>query len=93
MHVEGSVNFDGKTHQIVKGAANAGRDWGRGVWNYNSFWMWSTGQGYLKDKRRFGLDIGKGFENPKQVKAYEDSVFIDGVMQKLGVVYYESIKD
>jgi len=36
-------------------------DWGRGVWKYASNWIWARGQGFLKDGKRFSLNLGGGF--------------------------------
>lgn len=41
MKVTGYLEYQDKKFPI-KNFANGGRDWGRGVWNYNSFWMWAT---------------------------------------------------
>lgn len=36
-------------------------DWGRGVWEYSSFWNWASASGFLPDGRRVGLNLGCGF--------------------------------
>jgi len=54
-----------------------GSDWGRGVWPYNTFWVWARGQGRLPDNSRFALNFGNGFEDPKARKATEDAYFVN----------------
>lgn len=67
-----------------------GRDIGRGVWNYSSFWFWAHAQGFVVDpttggKLSFGLDMGNGFEHGSS-ETYEDSVLLSGRLHKLKVV-------
>lgn len=66
-----------------------GRDIGRGVWNYNSYWFWAHGQGFINDQNgnrvSFGINLGNGFEIDTSL-AYEDSVILNGRLHKLRVV-------
>jgi hypothetical protein len=43
LYVEGSVKLLNKNYNIQKKTALGGRDWGRGIWNYNTYWIWATG--------------------------------------------------
>ncbi|KAL4445282.1 hypothetical protein ABPG74_022095 [Tetrahymena malaccensis] len=67
----------------------AGRDIGRGVWNYNSFWFWAHAQGFIQDKTGnyvpFGIDLGNGFEH-ESTNTYEDCIILNGRLHKLHVV-------
>lgn len=67
-----------------------GRDIGRGVWNYRSFWFWAHGDGFATDvagnKYRFGVNLGNGFEDPSS-GAYEDSIILNGRLHKLKPVH------
>lgn len=63
-------------------------DFGRGIWNYNSFWVWSSGNGFLKNGSRFGINLGGGFQDFIVSQATEDSFFIDGKLNKLNVAIY-----
>jgi hypothetical protein len=59
-------------------------DWGRGVWEYSSFWKWASASGFLPDGRTIGLNIGGGFGDTSQ--ASENAFFINGVVHKLDQV-------
>ena len=59
-------------------------DWGRGVWEYRSFWVWASASGFLPDGRTLGLNLGFGFGDTSA--ATENTVLIDGRVHKLGQV-------
>ncbi len=61
-------------------------DWGRGVWAYRSFWVWTTASGFLGDGRRIGLNLGYGFGDTRA--ATENAILLDGKVHKLGEVRY-----
>jgi len=86
MPVEGSINVGGKTHILKPDRALATLDWGRGVWDYSSFWNWASASGYLSDGRTVGLNLGKGFGDLS--KATENCFFIDGRLTKLDWVEF-----
>jgi hypothetical protein len=56
-------------------------DWGRGVWEYSSFWKWASASGFLPDGRTIGLNLGGGFGDTS--KATENAFFVDGILHKL----------
>ena len=59
-------------------------DWGRGIWPYNTFWIWARGQGRLpNNNKRFALNFGHGFQDYNGSQATEDSFFINDEIQKL----------
>lgn len=62
-------------------------DWGRGVWDYHTFWNWGTASGFLPDGGLIGLNLGKGFGDLSA--ATENCFFLDGKMHKLGWVDFE----
>jgi hypothetical protein len=62
-------------------------DWGRGVWEYRSFWNWASASGFLLDDRTIGLNLGCGFGDLS--KATENSVILDGRVHKLGAVRFD----
>ena len=39
--VNGSKKFE-----VYEYNSNLGSDWGRGVWNYHTFWLWVSGMGF-----------------------------------------------
>jgi hypothetical protein len=61
-------------------------DWGRGVWDYGSFWVWASASGYLEDGRAVGLNLGHGFGDTSA--ATENALFIDGRLHKLGHISF-----
>jgi hypothetical protein len=59
-------------------------DWGRGVWAYNSFWVWASASGYLADGRTVGLNMGYGFGDTSA--ATENALILAGKIHKLDQV-------
>lgn len=59
-------------------------DWGRGVWEYRSFWVWASASGFLGDGRTVGLNLGFGFGDTSA--ATENTLILDGRVHKLGRV-------
>jgi hypothetical protein len=59
-------------------------DWGRGVWEYRSFWVWASASGFLPDGRTGGLNLGFGFGDTSA--ATENTLILAGRVHKLGQV-------
>jgi len=59
-------------------------DWGRGVWEYNSFWVWAGASGFLPDGRTVGLNMGYGFGDTSA--ATENALILNGRVHKLAQV-------
>ena len=58
---QGMIRY-GDVHETVRPEESlASLDWGRGVWEYQSFWNWASASGYLPDGRTLGLNLGRGF--------------------------------
>ncbi len=62
-------------------------DWGRGVWEYSSFWNWASASAYLPDGRTIGLNMGKGFGDTSA--ATENAIILDGRIHKLDQVEFD----
>jgi hypothetical protein len=62
-------------------------DWGRGVWDYASFWVWASASGFLADGRRVGLNLGYGFGDT--TAATENALILDGRIHKLDKVSFD----
>ncbi len=62
-------------------------DWGRGVWDYRSFWVWASASGCLPDGRTVGLNLGFGFGDTS--KATENALILDGRIHKLAQVDFQ----
>jgi hypothetical protein len=61
-------------------------DWGRGVWEYQSFWNWASASGFLRDGRTVGLNLGCGFGDLSQ--ATENALILDNRIHKLDQVEF-----
>ncbi len=66
-------------------------DWGRGVWEYRSFWNWASASGRLADGRTIGLNLGCGFGDLS--RAGENCVVVDGRIHKLEQVPFQYTSD
>ena len=62
-------------------------DWGRGVWEYQSFWNWASASGFLPDGRTIGLNMGMGFGDLSA--AGENAVIVDNRIHKLDQVKFD----
>ncbi len=62
-------------------------DWGRGVWEYSSFWNWASASGFIADGRSIGLNLGSGFGDTSA--ASENAIIVDGRIHKLDQVPFE----
>jgi hypothetical protein len=81
MPVEGAFLLGNREYGFNKTHALATLDWGRGVWEYRSFWNWASASWFLQDGTTFGLNLGKGFGDLS--RATENCFFINGVINKL----------
>ena len=59
MFAEGSLKVDEKSYEFTEKNANSFIDWARGVWNYNTYWVFTRAQGFLESGERFSLNFGK----------------------------------
>ncbi len=80
----GWVEYAGQRYRLTPGTALGNLDWGRGVWEYRSFWVWASASGFLPDLRRVGLNLGFGFGDTSA--ATENALILDGCVHKLGQV-------
>lgn len=81
--VDGYVKIGEKEHLIHHELGIM--DWGRGVWPYNSGWVWGSGMGKV-DGNLIGLNIGQLPKDRTAAEASDDCVFYNEKMIKLGVV-------
>ncbi len=77
----GSLRYAGKDIPLDPQTCLGSLDWGRGVWEYRSFWNWASASGHLPDGRRFGLNLGCGFGDLS--RAGENCLVVDGRLHKL----------
>ncbi|TLN24277.1 DUF2804 domain-containing protein [bacterium] len=82
----GQVDYQGKTYQIDPATCLGNLDWGRGVWEYKSFWVWASASGFLPDRRTIGLNLGFGFGDTSA--AGENAFILNGRVHKLEEVKF-----
>jgi hypothetical protein len=87
MPASGYIEYGGTRHVLNPKNCIGSLDWGRGVWEYQSFWNWASASGFLPDGRTIGLNLGQGFGDLS--KATENAVIMDGRVHKLGKVPFE----
>ncbi len=84
MPAEGWVEYEGKRTVLSPTDSLGNLDWGRGVWEYRSFWVWASASGFLPDGRRVGLNMGFGFGDTSH--ATENALILEGRIHKLDQV-------
>jgi len=89
MPAKGSLRYGEIEEELKPGECLGSLDWGRGVWEYRSFWNWASASGFLPDGRRVGLNLGCGFGDTSA--ATEDALILDGRVHKLGAVKYDYV--
>jgi hypothetical protein len=81
---EGWLQIGGDRTEIRPETCLGNLDWGRGVWEYRSFWVWASASGFLPDRRTIGLNLGFGFGDTSA--ATENTFILNGRIHKLGRV-------
>ncbi len=82
----GYVHYGDLREELRPEEALGSLDWGRGVWEYSSFWNWASASGFLPDGQSIGLNLGCGFGDISA--ATENAVIVDGKIHKLEQVPY-----
>lgn len=77
----GYVQYGDLREELRPDEALGALDWGRGVWEYSSFWNWASASDFLPDGRSIGLNFGSGFGDTST--ATENAVILDGQIHKL----------
>ncbi|MEA2058144.1 MAG: DUF2804 domain-containing protein [Actinomycetota bacterium] len=80
----GTIQIGDRTISLEPRSCLGTLDWGRGVWPYNSFWVWVSASGFTSDGGTVGLNFGSGFGDTSA--ATENSLLLDGRIHKLGEV-------
>ena len=80
----GWLQIGGERTEIRPETCLGNLDWGRGVWEYRSFWVWASASGFLPDSRTVGLNLGFGFGDTSA--ATENTLILEGRIHKLGQV-------
>ena len=87
LHAEGSIQYGDQREELRPDSSLGSLDWGRGVWEYQSYWNWASASGFLPDGRTVGLNLGKGFGDLR--KATENCAILNGLIHKLGAVRFD----
>ena len=83
----GSIQYGGTREVLLPENSLGQLDWGRGVWEYSSFWNWASTSGFLADGRRVGLNLGCGFGDTSA--ATENALILEDRIHKLDQVSFE----
>ena len=87
MPARGSIKY-GELEELLSPACCLGSlDWGRGVWEYKSYWNWASASGFLPDGRTIGLNLGCGFGDLS--KAGENAIILNNRIHKLEEVKFD----
>jgi hypothetical protein len=87
MPASGTLQY-GDAQETLDPATSIGSlDWGRGVWEYSSYWNWASASGFLPDGRTVGLNLGCGFGDLS--KAGENALILNNRIHKLGSVPFD----
>ena len=81
MPASGFIQCGDQTETLDSATCLGSLDWGRGVWEYRSFWNWASASGFLPDGRTIGLNLGCGFGDLS--KAGENAIILDNHIHKL----------
>jgi hypothetical protein len=84
---EGNLRYGDMQEEIKAGESLGSLDWGRGVWEYSSFWNWASASGFLPDGRPIGLNLGTGFGDTSN--ATENCLILNGRIHKLDEVKFD----
>ena len=87
MPAAGYIQYGDWHEELAPDRCLGSLDWGRGVWEYRSFWNWASASGFLPDGRRIGLNLGCGFGDLS--RATENCLILDGRIHKLGQVRFD----
>ncbi|MFZ5818288.1 MAG: DUF2804 domain-containing protein [Chloroflexota bacterium] len=85
----GHVEYGDLTERLDPATCLGSLDWGRGVWEYQSFWNWASASGFLADGRTLGLNLGCGFGDLSA--ASENAIVLDNRIHKLDQVKFDYV--
>jgi hypothetical protein len=83
---EGSIQYGDSLETLDPATCAGSLDWGRGVWEYQSYWNWASSSGFLPDGRTIGLNLGCGFGDLS--KAGENALILGNRIHKLEQVEF-----
>ncbi|MEA3349275.1 MAG: DUF2804 domain-containing protein [Chloroflexota bacterium] len=87
MPAQGWIQYGDLREELDPESSIGQLDWGRGVWEYSSFWNWASASGFLPDGRTVGLNMGCGFGDLSA--ATENALILDGRIHKLDQITFD----
>jgi len=87
MPAQGTIKYGDTMEMLEPNTSSGSLDWGRGAWEYRSFWNWASSSGFLKDGRSIGLNLGCGFGDLS--KAGENAIILGNRIHKLEQVRFD----
>ena len=87
MPAEGTIQYGDSLEKLDSATSTGSLDWGRGVWEYQSYWNWASSSGFLPDGRTVGLNLGCGFGDLS--KAGENALILGNRIHKLEQVRFD----
>ena len=84
---QGHLTYGNIKETLNPGECLGSLDWGRGVWEYSSYWNWASASGFLPDGRTVGLNLGCGFGDTSA--ATENCLVLNGRVHKLDQVSFD----
>ena len=84
---EGWVSRGDRRFELRPNDSLGNLDWGRGVWEYRSFWIWASASAFLENGQTLGLNMGCGFGDTSA--ATENAFVLEGRIHKLEEVAFE----
>ncbi len=88
---EGTIKYGDNTEILNPQTCSGSLDWGRGVWEYQSYWNWASSSGFLPDGRTIGINLGCGFGD--LTKASENALILGNRIHKLEQVKFDYSPD
>lgn len=85
----GTLRYGDVTETLDPQTCLGSLDWGRGVWEYCSFWNWASASGFLPDGRTVGLNLGCGFGDLS--RAGENALIVANRVHKLEQVRFDYV--
>ena len=89
MPASGAIRYGDLSEALDPSDCLGSLDWGRGVWEYRSYWNWASASGFLSDRRSIGLNLGRGFGDLS--KAGENAVILNNRIHKLDQVKFDYV--
>ena len=76
----------GRRHELRPSESLGTMDWGRGIWEYRTAWVWASASAFLGDGRTLGLNMGGGFGD---APAPDNALILSGRVHKLDDVTFD----